>query len=99
ITASSTPSLHDALPIWMDHPVELADPTVGVGDHRVGQPRVEDVGEVALPREVRVDAVDRDADRLRVPGCELAVAAPDLRQLGRRSEEHTSELQSRENLV
>src|SRR5207249_11397156 len=79
-----TLSLHDALPI------SDARAQVVLDEHPLG------VGKAELPRQPRV--LDRHQWRRAGP----AVAAADLHDLGqrlRRSEEHTSELQSRFDLV
>src|SRR5690606_39292095 len=85
-TQVSTLSLHDALPIFRraHHRVDVR-PLVVVGVPRVLRHLEELVGE--LEHVVRVAALGRGV--LPVPGGDA----------GGRSEEHTSELQSRENLV
>src|SRR5207302_2766486 len=87
-TASYTLSLHDALPILVE-PL-LARPCHLEGDVGAGlQPR-QPVGEVVLPELLPEHVLPR----LRV------VSVVEHRDLAEaRSEEHTSELQSRENLV
>src|SRR5690606_39569726 len=87
-TASDPPSLHDALPIWVR---DVA--VVGVPDGPRGE-RV--VAALVLEPGASVDlaAVRRWAeDRI------SAYAMPRAVTVLERSEEHTSELQSRENLV
>src|SRR5690606_41427644 len=72
-----TLSLHDALPIWDDHPTGAR--AVAARHRRDGRP--------VRPRE-----------RVRRGRAAVAVERRPLGDRGR-SEEHTSELQSRENLV
>src|SRR5690606_42068417 len=95
-TDVDTLSLHDALPIC----------AAGVAQrHATWQPG--SAGERAVARDLRNDGV-ADAGRpggLSVPRGEELLAADRIRprarraRAGWRSEEHTSELQSRENLV
>src|SRR5207302_8543998 len=97
--AHYTPSLHDALPISGHHVAlapELRDPEavdhVGALERELDGPAG---GQVEL---VRRRDVERRVPELPPP---LAAAHEHLERpgRGRRSEEHTSELQSRENLV
>src|SRR5690606_40439701 len=111
----STLYLHDALPIslLLRMPVLVGDPARGLGTEQDRRHALGRAGEDAVaaaemavefglvdvdrglvePARLR-DPVDREAAQalaLVVPGIEVPVVA--------RSEEHTSELQSRENLV
>src|SRR5690606_41391110 len=91
ITEIYTLSLHDALPILVDVRVLVAagvlDEVVDVDTH------------LALARLVVVDAHD-DPVRVDVVDDTAALGGHDRARVDRaRSEEHTSELQSRENLV
>src|SRR5690606_40782129 len=87
-----TLSLHDALPISVDlHCLGVEGGDLGL-DLALGAEHVAVVlGEAAHPE----DAVQRAGRLVAVAAAEFAVAD---RQVAR-SEEHTSELQSRENLV
>src|SRR5690606_42103850 len=85
-------SLHDALPIWslaslqsrLDRALDRRDPSLGVRDLRVVDEQREDAS-----FDLDGEPVDEsnDVDEATTRGAPL------------RSEEHTSELQSRENLV
>src|SRR5690606_41769638 len=82
-----TISLHDALPIWIEH--RFARQTPGAGRHTVQLA-------AADQRKRRVREFSVDFDYL----LSLAITEHALRPADApRSEEHTSELQSRENLV
>src|SRR5690606_41950085 len=86
-----TLSLHDALPISVDHEgrAGLAANQIGVSLRAFSWNIEDDIGYVLNPRLVEVsedEYQDGDEGCLSVPGLW-------------RSEEHTSELQSRENLV
>src|SRR5690606_42039891 len=93
----SSLSLHDALPIYkgqLGHMIEV----ISKGGFAGIQPIFSWMGELSDPELL--------ADKLREQDIELAAVALALEWNGteetpeeRRSEEHTSELQSRENLV
>src|SRR5690606_39419075 len=84
-------SLHDALPIYVaDHGL-LVSVAADRGVHGLGGP----VG--GAERRQR-EQLDRDAGRGQLVAREQRGGA-ELGDVGQRSEEHTSELQSRENLV
>src|SRR5690606_39918072 len=88
-----TLSLHDALPIWsIDHqarfPGEQGRLAVSLGTERIRSLRRR---ELPVPRQRRA----RTSPFRLYHGKERCRSPP----RGRRSEEHTSELQSRENLV
>src|SRR5690606_41916460 len=88
--ASCTLSLHDALPIYVGavgHDVVDGGPAAGLLDQ--GEELL--LGGVALDLEVHTD--------LPVAVAHLVGHTEDPQQVDVRSEEHTSELQSRENLV
>src|SRR5690606_41898497 len=91
----STLSLHDALPIFSGGRVRAESLLQGAADHRGGGPGPLLAGrQEKLCRILCVDAA----------GCARAHRAAATRTLSwrtryDRSEEHTSELQSRENLV
>src|SRR5690606_39884308 len=95
---SYTLSLHDALPI-LETERQVG---VGLGQQRRGAVDGVERGPV-LPRLQRLAGDERGqlGDRLGLPDGDgpLAIEAGGLEVGGPRSEEHTSELQSRENLV
>src|SRR5690606_41886411 len=96
---SSTLSLPDALPIYARGAAARAQHPAPLRLHRSHEAGAGRWPHEALVRLLRVEArrVPADAGRARVrlrAGRRQLVAAGD-----RRSEEHTSELQSRENLV
>src|SRR5690606_41403494 len=79
-------SLHDALPIFGEHArVEQRVRDLDVRRLEIGQP-AQHAGQPVLPVESVAPVLER-------------LAAPSRELLRDRSEEHTSELQSRENLV
>src|SRR5207302_11491372 len=84
-TAVYTLSLHDALPIFLISALADAKPS-DRGDRRF----------VALERPQRVQSARARGDRLHCQAGRKCVAKA-MKSI--RSEEHTSELQSRENLV
>src|SRR5690606_41496105 len=83
-------SLHDALPIWEDRAVTAAAAKAASGT-RISVPRSERTAPVCS-RWASPAAVEAE-------GARRWTSPPSLRNLSPRSEEHTSELQSRENLV
>src|SRR5690606_41812524 len=87
----STLSLHDALPIWLgaQDPHRRVDPVGGRMEFRIEH-------DVAARDRFPRDRLARQVERATVAGLR-GVGRPILRM--NRSEEHTSELQSRENLV
>src|SRR5690606_39792762 len=91
-TEISTPSLHDALPIYLVDGVhgQLRQLLGGVGD--LLEAECDELADLLTGprRPARPEHVDELLERLG------RVALP---RVGGRSEEHTSELQSRENLV
>src|SRR5207302_4146390 len=87
----STLSLHDALPISMAElrMVDYGDAPVLPADAARTHEAIErTVGEVVAAGAIPI-----------VLGGDHSIAEPDIRACAGRSEEHTSELQSRENLV
>src|SRR5436309_12652883 len=86
----STLSLHDALPICEERRDDAARRAAGA-EH-------EDIGSVELHAVVARQVGD-EARAVRVVGVDPRVAPHEEIRGARRSEEHTSELQSRENLV
>src|SRR3546814_9383812 len=72
---------HRRVRIRMDHAIEGGDLLVAVGNHRIVELLPLGRFDILFPAAVRVDRIDRQADRLD------AALVP-------RSEEHTSELQS-----
>src|SRR5690606_41096385 len=93
---SSTLSLHDALPIWLRVALELDDHAHAGAVRLVAE--VRDAVELAIADHFG-DALEqhRLVDLVRQLGDHNLVAIAAIGLL--RSEEHTSELQSRENLV
>src|SRR5690606_40656631 len=95
-TVTYTLSLHDALPILWSALEQGSDPQGGDGVARGG------IHGLRLPRRAR-DRQCRGAARHRsdaaAGGTARALRTPCDPPLRQRSEEHTSELQSRENLV
>src|SRR5690606_40434236 len=92
------PSLHDALPILPDAPV-----LAGRLSEIIGGPRSK-INAVVIDAATRRSLFERQADRPATPASttKLVTSVAALVSLGpahRRSEEHTSELQSREKLV
>src|SRR5690606_39808571 len=95
----NTLSLHDAVPISLERvlqqPVDDAHDVMVVGVEPAAPPEIHELLEAGRrsgggAAGVRLGLLQRPADAV-----ELAQVAPDLE---RRSEEHTSELQSREKL-
>src|SRR5690606_41751432 len=98
-TPISPPSLHDALPIYLAREAELTmlvgrEPAHG--DHRIDM-RNFALQEAGVPPELRRTSVAQAAPDALAAGAQLPVVTP--QDVHGRSEEHTSELQSRENLV
>src|SRR5206468_11127696 len=85
-------SLHDALPIYprLAHSVERRGDPPGQGEQKHGQPECLPAGEGAEDLELRLEALAGDPD---------APVRWESEQKMDRSEEHTSELQSRSDLV
>src|SRR5690606_40716257 len=82
-------SLHDALPIWA---ASLLSPWAGAGAEAAFVTRLRAVRFAgAAPSDAAVASV--------AAGVSVTAGAPSSDRSGTRSEEHTSELQSRENLV
>src|SRR5690606_41472825 len=91
----NAPSLHDALPIFA-HAGLLGIGDMGAEpDRTLLQPVADDLFQ---PRE-RAAADEQDVGRIHLQEFLLRMLAATLRRNAGRSEEHTSELQSRENLV
>src|SRR5207247_4022842 len=92
-TASSTPSLHDALPIC-----PVLDEDTGPFRHIVYA-----LGNTLFGLHGFPDLHSKDAFNEHTPGLDHVsfgcASRAELVQAGRRSEEHTSELQSRVDLV
>src|SRR5690606_40541699 len=98
-TDTSTLSLHDALPICEPQPLEVGvvvteSRIVGVGVDAVGVRMPDLHGSTLDP--LSVGSHHRAAQLQHLTGGGFAVPVDD--QVGVRSEEHTSELQSRANL-
>src|SRR5690606_42061617 len=85
-------SLHDALPIWPRHHQRRAEPTAA--DRRRPKP-----GDSPRGARVPLGAAAGAAARQRLTPCATRPPTDVDRSAVVRSEEHTSELQSRENLV
>src|SRR5687768_17942448 len=85
-TDTYTPSLHDALPIWLE----------GRASAQAGQGSSRRAREACPP--ARGEGLPATAKTPRCSGRQAGRPAP-VRRLYRRSEEHTSELQSRLHLV
>src|SRR5690606_40811519 len=93
---SSALSLHDALPISVEIELAVADPgEMSIAQEVVATVYVERAAHRAREKGDGMPAAHEIDDALRERGVE---AREDAMHLGR-SEEHTSELQSRENLV
>src|SRR5690606_41857382 len=98
-TDLSTPSLHDALPTWLSRIVDHGEPAdlrlehevCGLDDRDIGGDRNHPMRHHFGDFQVRPPLVARLS-----PGHPRKPCLP--RSLTVRSEEHTSELQSRENL-
>src|SRR5207302_9717935 len=98
-TRLTTLSLHDALPIWSDHPRcqgEICDARVRGPEHGGGWL----AGCRSGSRSGRSAESERNTRWRQISRFPRSVRSQYQVLLGRgRSEEHTSELQSRENLV
>src|SRR5690606_40951002 len=95
--SSSTLSLHDALPIYLGTAISVpvGDATLGRIMNVIGEP-IDEAGPIAAEglREIHQDAPEFAEQN---PASEVLVTG--IKVVDLRSEEHTSELQSRENLV
>src|SRR5690606_42158639 len=94
---ASTPSLHDALPIFVGA-ARSSEPEHVLSELTRGQVSLASFVPTQIARLLREE---KSAERLSLRAV-LVGGAPiseTLRHRARRSEEHTSELQSRENLV
>src|SRR5690606_39537036 len=94
-----SPSLPDALPIWEAWQSLAGEAAIAVGDpaadgRRIGALRVAEAAADAEAAPVRGTHLQRTQAPLKA-----ALAGQVCDDLGLRSEEHTSELQSREKLV
>src|SRR3546814_9371400 len=76
-----------ALPIWVrirvDHAVQSGDLLIAVGDHRIIELLPLGGFDVLFPAAVRVDRIDRQADRLHAALVPFGAQAGDLAQFGR----------------
>src|SRR5690606_40996982 len=98
-TARSPLSLHDALPISREvdaglETIEVDLPAVFTADLRLNEPRY-----VKLPEIMKAKKKPLDTLALADLGVDTTPQFRTLKYEPPRSEEHTSELQSRENLV
>src|SRR5690606_40038586 len=82
--ASSTLSLHDALPIWASELIPVLRPVAAIA---VGSNQAHSMNTLTVSSELPVSSPP------------MIPARPSTCASSARSEEHTSELQSRENLV
>src|SRR5690606_41280657 len=99
LTQPTTLSLHDALPI-SDDERHLFPAALDIIDAlRPKAVMIENVRGILEPPEVFIKYRTSILDTLRQYGYLVPVVDPDLSANAQRSEEHTSELQSRENLV